>query len=109
MECGSLLPLFALGSLLPLLPRLHLEPGMSTNNSVLSVKRAYAAMCRFLENEYRLTKSSELGALLGLSLLEDGGTADPAAWGDWLIAVDKVLAGDDDISLKISSAAQRAR
>ncbi|HYP75756.1 MAG TPA: hypothetical protein VER12_07375 [Polyangiaceae bacterium] len=52
---------------------------------------AYAAMFAFLEAVYERTKSDDLGALLGgMSLLEDGATADPSAWTEWKAAVRKV-------------------
>lgn len=57
----------------------------------ISEKEAYAAMFAFLEHRYRLTDSDDLGALLGsMSLLPDGGTADPAIWEDWLNAIKEV-------------------
>lgn len=75
---------------------------MSTENISMSVKEAYIAMYIFLENEYKLTGSSDIGGLLGgLSLLANGSTADPAAWSDWVDAVRKALTGSNDISLKI--------
>lgn len=55
---------------------------------MLTTRDAYAAMFAFLEEIYGRTKSDDLGALLGgMSLLEDGGTADPALWADWQAAV----------------------
>jgi len=70
----------------------------------LTIDQAYAAMYRFLEHEYEMTGSDEIGGLLSsLSLLEEGGTADPATWNDWLQAINIVLNGDNDIELKITS------
>lgn len=64
----------------------------------LSVQEAYAAMFAFLENRYRLTKSDELGALLGrMSLLPNGSTADPAIWEDWLNTIEQ--AGSNNVRL----------
>lgn len=75
---------------------------MSTENINLSIKEAYTAMYIFLENEYKLTGSSDIGGLLGgLSLLANGSTADPAAWSDWVTAVEEALTGNSDIGLKI--------
>lgn len=75
---------------------------MNTENISLSIKEAYIAMYIFLENEYELTGSSDIGGLLGgLSLLANGSTADPAAWSDWVDAVRKAVTGNNDISLKI--------
>jgi hypothetical protein len=57
----------------------------------LTTRDAYAAMFTFLEEIYRRTGSDDLGALLGgMSLLEDGGTADPARWTDWQAAIREV-------------------
>jgi hypothetical protein len=57
----------------------------------LTKQEAYAAMLAFLEDVFQRTESDDLGALLGgMSLLKDGGTADPAAWADWEAAVRKV-------------------
>lgn len=62
--------------------------------------QAYSAMYAFLENWYELSKSDELGALLGsMSLLPDGQTADPAIWGDWLSAIEK--AASDKVALRM--------
>jgi len=50
-------------------------------------------MLEFLDELYRLTKSDDLGGLLGgFQLTKDGGTMDPAAWSDWLKAVQRVKA-----------------
>ena len=52
----------------------------------------------FLERFYENTHSDDVGALLGdMSVLGDGGTADPAAWEDWMDAVRQALAapGED--------------
>ncbi|MEL6302450.1 MAG: hypothetical protein AAFV47_11045 [Pseudomonadota bacterium] len=54
-------------------------------------KEAFLAMYSFLEAEYELTKSDDLGGLLGsMSLLADGSTADPAIWSEWENACDRV-------------------
>lgn len=77
---------------------------MIDDKTKLSLQEAYAAMYRFLEHEYEMTGSDEIGGMLGsMSLLEDGGTADPAVWSGWIQSVEKVVAGDDDINLHISS------
>jgi hypothetical protein len=58
----------------------------------LTIRQAYEAMALFLEGVYQRTNSDDLGALLGdLQILEDGGTADPAAWQDWSNSVRTVL------------------
>jgi hypothetical protein len=57
----------------------------------LSFQEAFAAMSLFLEDYYEQTHSDDVGALLGdIQLLEDGMTADPAVWEDWLACVDKI-------------------
>lgn len=51
-------------------------------------KQAFRAMVYFLERHFERTKSDDIGALLGdLLVLEDGMTADPAAWPEWLECV----------------------
>ncbi len=70
------------------------------DNVTLSSKDAYAAMFAFLDCVYERTKSDDVGVLLGgMSLLPDGGTADPAAWADWEDAVRKVQRGEVRIDL----------
>jgi hypothetical protein len=57
----------------------------------LSPKQAYAAMLMYLVDYYERGKSEEVAMMLaGMHFLADGETADPAAWVDWLIAVEKV-------------------
>lgn len=59
----------------------------------LTVDQAYDAMLVFLEREYRLTGSEDLAALLGSlsrNIWSDGSPNDPAAWNDWLSAVEAV-------------------
>lgn len=59
----------------------------------LTLLEAYKAMYAFLENYYNQTgHPDEVGLILGdLRILESGKTVDPAAWQDWLSAVEKVL------------------
>lgn len=69
----------------------------------LTKKEAYLAMYSFLVHEYQVTKSDDIGALLGgMSLLQDGGTADPAAWADWENAIENVKAGNVDALLRLN-------
>jgi len=66
----------------------------------LDIRTAYAAMYEFLIGYYERTKSDDVGALLGsMSLLEDGGTADPAIWQDWLESIEKAKGQVVDQSL----------
>ena len=54
--------------------------------------QAFEAMKKFLEKYYRRTASDDVGSLLGdLQMLQDGVTADPAAWNDWIKCVQEVL------------------
>ena len=69
----------------------------------LTSQQAYLAMYAFLVEEFRLTGSGELGGLLGgMSLLADGGTADPAVLEQWDSAVKLALAGDVDADLRLT-------
>ena len=68
----------------------------------LTKKEAYLAIFSFLEEQYALTKSDDIGASLGgMSFLQDGDTADPAAWDDWESAIRKVKAVQSDAPLKL--------
>jgi hypothetical protein len=69
----------------------------------LTKKQAYAAMYLYLEAVYDRTSSDGIGAMLGgMSLLADGGTADPAVWPDWEEAVRKALQEVPMLGLDIS-------
>ena len=60
----------------------------------LSAEQAFAAMALFLERYYaRGSNGDDLAALLGdIQINErDGLPLDPAAWDDWLAAVEGVL------------------
>lgn len=68
----------------------------------LTEKEAYAAMYEYLVYVYEATQSDDLGGLLGdMSTLEDGETADPAVWHEWLRCVDKAKRNEVDTSLRI--------
>jgi hypothetical protein len=68
----------------------------------LTIREAYAAMYTFLVARYQQSNSDELGAMLGgMSLLEDEGTADPAAWEEWTEAVARVRNGESDMHLRL--------
>ncbi len=72
------------------------------NKNKLTSKQAYLAMFSFLEAYYERGKSDEIGGMLSsMSLLEDGGTADPAIANDWNDAVSKVLNYEVDANLKL--------
>ena len=71
----------------------------------LSDDRAYMAMFAFLEHQYELSASDDIGALLGaMSILQDGSTADPAIAEDWSNALSKAERGDVDIGLRLGKA-----
>lgn len=60
----------------------------------LTIRQAFDAMVLFLERQYALDKSDEIGTLLSnlsLQIWADDMTADPAAWDDWMESVQKVL------------------
>jgi hypothetical protein len=61
---------------------------------LLSPEQAFRAMLLFLNEYYGRTQgTAELGEVLGdIQLDAAGSTMDPAAWGDWLAAVDAVCA-----------------
>lgn len=68
----------------------------------LTSMEAYKAMYAFLDELYHQFGFDELGGLLGgMSLLQDGGTADPAIWKDWLRAVEKAKSGAVNANLRL--------
>lgn len=70
--------------------------------NMLTEEQAYLAAYAFLEAEYQLTSSVEIGGLLGgMSLLPDGSTADPAVKDQWRDAVICVLKGDVNAALTV--------
>ena len=68
----------------------------------LTPQEAYSAMYAFLEAEWELTRSDELGSLLGdLSLLSDGSPTDPAVSEQWSRACQLAKAGKVDTHLHL--------
>lgn len=61
--------------------------------TVIDAQTAYRAMEIFLEAYWeRGGRPDELAILLsGLHLADDGQTADPAHWGDWLSALEAAI------------------
>lgn len=54
----------------------------------MTQQQAFEAMILFLEHHFNRTQSDDIAALLGdLQLLDDGLTADPAAWQEWMQCV----------------------
>ncbi|MBF2049629.1 MAG: hypothetical protein EDM05_043410 [Leptolyngbya sp. IPPAS B-1204] len=65
----------------------------------LTEKQAFEAMVLFLEGFYQRTQADEIGGLLSdLLMAENGTTADPAAWQDWMDCVQRVLAAKQAVS-----------
>ena len=62
-------------------------------NKLLSSEQAFQAMFVFLNEYYqRTSERAELGDVLGdIQLNKDGMTADPAAWDDWLAAINEAM------------------
>lgn len=59
---------------------------------MLNEKDAYRAMVLFLEKHYSISKSDDVGGLLGsMMLLEDGKPIDSALWEDWMESVQKII------------------
>ncbi len=59
---------------------------------MLNEKNAYKAMVLFLEKYYSISKSDDIGALLGsMILLDDDEPIDAALWEDWMESVNKVI------------------
>ena len=61
---------------------------------LLTPEQAFQAMFAFLSAYYERTGgTADLGEVLGdIQQTKDGSTMDPAAWGDWLAAIDAVFA-----------------
>lgn len=54
-------------------------------------QEAFIAMVHFLEHFYEQTASDDVGALLGdMILVDEEKTMDPAAWNDWIAAIEKM-------------------
>lgn len=57
----------------------------------LTTEEAFKSMVIFLEGYYERTGSNDVGGLLSdMMILDDGTTADPAAWNDWLASIQKI-------------------
>lgn len=70
------------------------------NEKKLTIEQAYRAMFYFIKNEYQLTKSNELGGLLGeldWTICNDNGPGDPGAWNDWMKAVNEALSTEGEV------------
>jgi hypothetical protein len=56
---------------------------------MISERQGFVAMRLFLEHFYDHAGNDMATLLTDLSLLSDGGPTDPAAWEDWLDAVEQ--------------------
>lgn len=69
----------------------------------LSVDQAYRAMVYFLQDYHHRGPTEEVGDMIsGMSLLPDGAPADPAAWQDWLAAVERSATDLDSVKLRFA-------
>jgi hypothetical protein len=60
-------------------------------DDVITVDEAMKAMFLFWQDVYLRTNSDDIGSMLGdLSLLPDGGTADPAAYGEFIDCIKRI-------------------
>ena len=70
----------------------YLECIGNNMEKMLTQLQAFQAMVKFLEGFYERTSSDDVGSLLsGMQMFSDGGTFDPAAWHDWMDAINEVL------------------
>ncbi|WP_316359478.1 hypothetical protein [Candidatus Neptunichlamydia sp. REUL1] len=71
---------------------------MEKVEKTLTYLEAFNGMREFLEMYYNNTKSDDVGDILSatqLSIWEEGGTADPASWGEWIKCVEKAKQNKD--------------
>lgn len=65
--------------------------------SELTYLEALKVMNCFLEKYYEQTSSEDIGSLLGdMQILDDGKTADPAVWEDWVNCIRTILDQRED-------------
>ena len=64
---------------------------LARSDELITVEQAFHALHYFLDARWRLVPQEELAIILGETaiLKADGGPADPAAWSDFLEAVDR--------------------
>lgn len=73
------------------LPRKGGYVDMKNDNMNLTIEEAYKSMINFLEKYYQRTNSDDIGGLLGdIMLIDEGRTADPASWHDWIESVERM-------------------
>ena len=69
-------------------------------NNDITIKQAYEAMYLYLVQLYEMSKSDDIGGLLGsMSTLPNGEIADPAIWSDWLECVEQAKTKKVDTKL----------
>ena len=62
-----------------------------TEKKRMTEEESYQAMFYFLQKWYEMTKSDDVGEILGLmEYLSDGEPADPVMWDNWQDAIEKV-------------------
>jgi len=65
----------------------------------LTKLQSFNAMRKFLEIYYKQTSSDDFGTLLSdTQFLSDCGTADPAAWYDWINSVNSVITTEEKLT-----------
>jgi hypothetical protein len=76
--------------------------------NAMTISEAYAATYYYLLAHYNRTvnpadgTSLEVGTLVSdMAILEDGNTADPAAWHDWMLAVEQAREDKESIKFRI--------
>ena len=76
----------------------HFPEVIQDPNQIITSLQAFVATQKLVDIYYFDTETSaDLGGLGGyMTIFEsDGGTADPAMWGDWLDAIEVVLKKED--------------
>jgi hypothetical protein len=59
---------------------------------MLTIHQAYAAMLLFLQRYYNNTQSEDVAILIsGMYLIDEGSTADPGSWFEWMEDVETVM------------------
>lgn len=65
----------------------------STPDRVISSRLAFRAMAEFIAAHYARARAGDVATLLAdIELQPDGQPGDPAAWDDWVAAIDRATA-----------------
>ncbi len=67
----------------------------------LNEYESYLALFQFLEKHYNLTKSSDIGSLLGAMQLVDNFPIDEGLWEDWIECIKKAKNDEYKIDFRI--------